>query len=78
MTERKQAAERLNDSEVRYRRLFETAKDGILILDIQTRRITDANPAMTKILGYSPHEVLGKELWECGLLRDREANDAVQ
>jgi PAS domain-containing protein len=43
----------LKDSEIRYRRLFETAKDGILILDTESGRITDANPFMSELLGYS-------------------------
>jgi PAS domain-containing protein len=43
-------------SEIRYRRLFEAARDGILILDPTTRRITDANPFMTELLGYTHRE----------------------
>lgn len=66
--------EYLETSELRYRRLFETARDGILILDAKEGRITDANPFMTELLGYSYDEFLGKELWEIGLLQDRDAN----
>ena len=54
----------LLDSEVRYRRLFETAKDGILILDTGTGRIADANPYMSELLGYSHEQFLGKAIWE--------------
>jgi PAS domain S-box-containing protein len=61
-------------SEVRYRRLFEAAHDGILLVDPETRRITDANPFMVELLGYSRGELVGKELWEIGLLRDQEVN----
>ena len=61
-------------SEIRYRRLFEAARDGILILDPDTRKITDANPFMSELLGYPHNELLGKELWEIGLLKDEEAN----
>ena len=53
ITERRQREAALQDSEVRYRRLFETAKDGILILDADTGKIIDANPFMTDLLGYS-------------------------
>jgi PAS domain S-box-containing protein len=61
-------------SELRYRRLFEAGKDGVLIVDPVTRRILDANPFMTDLLGY-PHEaLLGKELFEIGLLKDEEAS----
>ena len=64
-------------SEIRYRRLFEAARDGILILDPDTRRITDANPFMSELLGYPHEELLGKELWEIGLLKDEEASQAA-
>src|SRR5580698_11407536 len=64
-------------SEIRYRRLFEAARDGILILDPGTRKITDANPFMSELLGYSREELLGKELWEIGLLKDEEASQAA-
>ncbi|HEX5273169.1 MAG TPA: PAS domain S-box protein, partial [Gemmataceae bacterium] len=74
VTERRQAAHALEVSETRYRRLFETAQDGILILDALTRRILDANPFLAEMLGYSLAELIGKELWEIGLFRDIEAN----
>jgi PAS domain S-box-containing protein len=57
-------------SELHYRRLFESAKDGILILDAHTRQIIDANPYLLKTLGYSYEELIGKELWEIGVFRD--------
>ena len=64
----------LEVSELRYRRLFETARDGILILDSDEGRITDANPFMIELLGYSYDALRGKELWEIGLLQDRDAS----
>ena len=64
----------LKVSEVRYRRLFETAKDGILLLDADTGRITDANPFLMGLLGYSHAELLGKRLWEIGPFRDITAS----
>src|SRR5690349_4921852 len=64
----------LKESEVRYRRLFETAKDGILILDGDTGRITDANPFLQDMLGYSKAELLGKALWEIGPVKDIPAS----
>lgn len=67
----------LMDSEIRYRRLFETAKDGILILDTVSGRITDANPFMSEMLGYAHEHFLGKELWEIGLFSDKAANEAA-
>ena len=75
--ERKRIEEALKASEVRYRRLFETAKDGILILDADTGRITDANPFLQDLLGYSHAELLGKRLWEIGPFRDIAASRAA-
>lgn len=62
--------EKLQISELRYRRLFETAQDGILILDADTGQIVDANPFLKELLGYSHGELLGKELWEIGVFKD--------
>ena len=42
----------LRASEISYRRLFEAAKDGILILDADTGRINDVNPFLIKLLGF--------------------------
>ena len=64
----------LEESEARYRRLFETAKDGILILDGDTGRIVDANPFLQDMLGYSESELIGKALWEIGAVRDIPAS----
>ncbi len=64
----------LKESEVRYRRLFEAAQDGILILDAVTGAITDVNPFLIKMLGYSLDEFIGKKLWEVGAFKDIEAS----
>jgi len=61
-------------SEVRYRRLFEAARDGILLLDPTTRKITDANPFMEELLEKPRADIIGKELFEIGLIRDEEEN----
>ena len=66
--------EQLRISEIRYRRLFETAKDGILILDANSAKITDANPFIGDLLGFSHDELLGKELWQIGVFKDIEAS----
>jgi PAS domain S-box-containing protein len=77
ITERKRAEVALNISEARYRRLFESAKDGILILDAETARITDANPFIAELLDYSHEELMGKELWQIGVFEDVEASKAA-
>jgi PAS domain S-box-containing protein len=64
-------------SEQRYRRLFEAAKDGILILDAVEARVIDANPFMIGLLGYSLAELMGKELWEIGLFSERQASEVA-
>ena len=70
VAERQRAETALTISELRYRRLFETAKDGILILDGDTGLITDVNPFLVEMLGYPPREIVGKRLWEIGPFRD--------
>ena len=77
ITERKRIEEKLRASENRYHRLFEAARDGILILDHATRKIADANPFMVELLGYSRDELVGKELWEIGLVKDEKASIAA-
>ncbi len=76
-TERRRAAYELEVSESRYRRLFETAQDAILILDEPTGQIVDANPFIEELLGYSQAELVGKQLWQIGLFRDIEENKAA-
>ena len=61
-------------SELRYRRLFEAARDGILIVDPETRQIIDVNPYLVELLGRPFEDFIGKELFEIGLLKDAAAN----
>ena len=68
--------EALRKSELRYRRLFETAQDGILILDAKTGAIVDANPFFLDMLGYRFDGLIGKHLWEMGEFNDPPASKA--
>jgi PAS domain S-box-containing protein len=77
ITELKKMEEALKNSETNYRRLFEAAQDGILILDAETGQISDVNPFLLEILGYSHEELLEKKLWEIGLFKDIEASKAA-
>ena len=70
ITERKQAEEAHKVSELRYRRLFESAKDGILILDFKTGMVEDVNPFLVKLLGYPKDDIMKKHLWELGVFKD--------
>jgi len=69
-----ESAEALRASEVRYRRLFEAARDGILILDAETGMILDVNPFLIELLGYSREAFLGTKVWELGFFKDIVAN----
>ena len=64
----------LRVSEARYRRLFETAQDGILLLNAETAQIEDVNPFLVDMLGYSHEELLGKKIWEIGAFKDTALN----
>jgi len=70
------AAYALKISELRYRRLFETAQDGILILNADTGQIDDVNPFLTDMLGYSRAQLLGNKLWDIVPFKDVEASKA--
>ncbi len=59
---------------IRYRRLFETAYDGILIIDFETGKIQDVNPYLIKMLGYEKDELVGMQLWEIGAMVDKSAS----
>jgi PAS domain S-box-containing protein len=67
----------LEASERRYRRLFETAQDGILILDANTGKIIDVNPFLLDLLDYPFESIIGLQLWEIGLFEDIAANQAA-
>ena len=77
ITDRKRVQGDLHNSEIRYRRLFETAQDGILIIDATTEEIIDANPFITRMLGYTLEELRGKKIWEIGLFQDIDASKAA-
>jgi PAS domain S-box-containing protein len=73
----KRAEDALQASEMRYRRLFETAQDGILILNAETGHIDDVNPFLIDMLGYTYEELVGKELWEIGAFKNTEKSKAT-
>jgi two-component system cell cycle sensor histidine kinase/response regulator CckA len=64
------------NSETRYRRFFDSANDGILLLDAKTGLITDINPFLTQLLHYSHDELVGKAIWDLGLVKDVETSKA--
>lgn len=74
---RKPAEEEIRASEARYRRLFETAQDGILILDAHSGLITDVNPFLIRLLDYPREDFLGKTLWDIGPFRQIQESKAA-
>jgi PAS domain S-box-containing protein len=77
ISDRKLAEARLRATELSYRRLFEAAQDGILILDGDTGCITDANPFLVELLGFSQSEMVGKTVGELSPFKDIESNQAM-
>ena len=67
----------LRASELSYRRLFEAARDGILILDVDTGRINDVNPFLIELLGFSRGEMVGKTVGELSPFKDFGSNQAM-
>ena len=79
ITERIKEQEALSESELHYRRLFETSNDGILVLDAAKGTVYDVNPALMEILGYSHEDMVGKVLWEIGPIKNiQKAKDAFK
>ncbi len=64
----------LKESEKRYRRLFESARDGILILDAESGKVVDVNPFLLRLLGYSYDELCGQYIWGLGVFKDIAAS----
>src|ERR1017187_5570856 len=67
----------LRTSELNYRRLFETAQDGILILDAETGRVNDVNPFLIKLLGFSHGEMVGQTVGELTPFKDLVSNQVM-
>ena len=70
VTARRHAEEELASSELRFRRIFETAKDGLLLIDKESWKILKVNPAFTEMLGYSADEIIGKRIDDINLLNE--------
>jgi PAS domain S-box-containing protein len=74
ITDRKLAVEKIQNAETRSHRIFESSKEGILILDAITGQITDANPFLIELIGFNYDELVGKELWEIGVFKNIAAS----
>jgi PAS domain S-box-containing protein len=74
ITDRKLSLEKIQNAEARTHRIFESSKEGILILDAITGQITDANPSLIELIGFDYNELVGKELWEIGVFKNIAAS----
>ncbi len=74
---KERAEEVLRVSDIRYRRLFESARDGILLLEGDSAEITDVNPCMVEMFGYRYDELLGKRLWDISPFQENEKTRAL-
>ena len=72
ITDIRHALDALKKKEAQYRRLFEAAQEGIMLLDYKSGKIVDANPYIAHLMGFSLDEIAGKELWEIGFILDKE------
>jgi PAS domain S-box-containing protein len=70
ITERKKLEKVMEDSEKLFRRLFETASDGIVLLEKREGKISNCNVANEKLLGYSVKECIGRKLEDIGVILD--------
>ncbi len=77
VTEPALAPHALRETKLHSRELFETAQDGILVLDADTGRIVDANPFVITLLAYSYDALVGRHISEIGLFEDVETSQAA-
>jgi PAS domain S-box-containing protein len=63
---------KLAEPELRYRRLFEAARDGLLIVDADSTHIIDANPVVEELLGYSRESLIARPLGNAGLFENAQ------
>ncbi|MBN1913199.1 MAG: PAS domain S-box protein [Candidatus Omnitrophica bacterium] len=70
ITERKHLQTELTEAEERYRRAFETSRDGLLLVHKTEANILNSNESAQELLGYTKEEFLKKKLWEIGMIRD--------
>jgi PAS domain S-box-containing protein len=74
MTARKRAEAELRASEARYRLLFEMESDAILLVDVETLRIVDANRAAVAMYGHTREELLALTAADLSMQPDKTAD----
>jgi diguanylate cyclase (GGDEF)-like protein/PAS domain S-box-containing protein len=63
-------------ADIRYRRLFESAPDAILVLDAETGVVVDVNPAVCRLLALESRDILGQPLWRIRAFKNAAATRA--
>jgi PAS domain S-box-containing protein len=71
ITSRKQALDALAESEEKYRQLFESDSDAVMIFDAETQQFEDANPATLSLFGYSKDEFLSLKVEDISAEKDQ-------
>jgi diguanylate cyclase (GGDEF)-like protein/PAS domain S-box-containing protein len=71
--ERQRHARALKSSEIRYRRLFETAPYGILVLEAETGVVIDVNSSLCQLVGYAATEIVDRPLWSVPAFKNAAA-----
>jgi two-component system, cell cycle sensor histidine kinase and response regulator CckA len=74
--ERRRAEVALQESEERFRILFEQAPDAIYLIDLEGRFV-DGNPAAERLVGYPKSELIGKTFFSIDLLSGAELRKAA-
>jgi PAS domain S-box-containing protein len=77
ITDRKTQHIALQEETARWQMMMERSRDGIVIIDVETRGVTDVNPAFAEMLGYSRDEMLGMHPWDWDLRFTREEIEAM-
>ena len=78
ISERKQAEERLRQSEEKFSRLFRLSPDVIMLMTMAEGRIVDVNDAFTRLTGYSRLEAVGRTAWSLGLFANPAMREALR
>ncbi len=77
ITEQVESVSKLRESEERFRRIFEQNFSVMFILDFDTGKIVDANPAACDFYGWSKEEMLQKTIWQINVLSEDECREQI-
>lgn len=64
-----------SETEQRYRRLFDSARDGIVLVEADTGHIIEVNPSFLAMAGHTRGELMGSKLWH---IEPFQNTDAIQ